>query len=225
MDGNGRWARSRGYPRFYGHVRGAVRVKEIVRTSREIGIRALTLYAFSTENWARPEEELQVLWKILRKYLKKEAAELKRQGVRLQVIGEIDRLPPEAARELRATMEFLAEGTGMDLTFALSYGGRSEIVNAARSLAARVASGSLDPLAIDDREFASHLATAPLGDAADVDLLIRTSGEKRVSNFLLWQISYAEFDFVEKNWPDYTADEYQKSLEAFGKRKRRFGAV
>jgi undecaprenyl diphosphate synthase len=225
MDGNGRWAVSRGYPRFYGHVRGAARVKEVVRTSRELGVRALTLYAFSTENWKRPDEELQVLWKILRKYLRREVLELKKQGIRLHVIGEIERLPAEAGHELRDAIEMLSGGREMDLTFALSYGSRSELVSAARDLAREVLAGRLAPDAIDEKEFARHLWTSALGDRSDVDLMIRTSGEKRISNFLLWQCSYAEFDFPEQQWPDYGRNEFMKSLEAFAGRKRRFGAL
>ncbi len=225
MDGNGRWAVSRGYPRFYGHVRGAARVKEVVRASREIGIRALTLYAFSTENWKRPDTELQVLWKILRKYLRREVMELKRQGIRLHVIGEINRLPSDAVRELRDAMEILSGGREMDLTFALSYGSRSEIVSAARALAQAVQAGRLEPEGITESEFARHLWTADLGERGDVDLMIRTSGEQRISNFLLWQCSYAEFDFPRVHWPDYGRAEFLGSLKAFAGRKRRFGAV
>jgi undecaprenyl diphosphate synthase len=225
MDGNGRWATGRGYPRFYGHVRGAVRVKEVVRKSREIGIRALTLYAFSTENWKRPEEELNVLWQILRKYLRREVRELKKQGIRLHVIGELDRLPKDAAAELRAAIEELSGGTMMDLTFALSYGGRSEILNAVKEIAIEAKAGRLDPDALTETMISEHLWTAPLGQWRDVDLMIRTSGEKRISNFLLWQCSYAEFDFPEKNWPDYSVEEFMRSIENFGSRKRRFGGV
>ncbi len=225
MDGNGRWARARGYPRFYGHIRGATRVKEIVRASRERGIRALTLYAFSTENWRRPEAELEVLWKILRKYLKREVAELKKQGIRLHVIGEFERLPPDAVRELKQAIEELSGGDRMDLTFALSYGSRSEIVQAVRTIAERVGSGTLEPRAITEETVSESLWTASIGHDGDVDLLIRTSGEKRLSNFMLWQCSYAEFDFPEVHWPDYTVSEFLKSLEAFAARKRRFGAI
>ncbi len=225
MDGNGRWARARGYPRYYGHIRGAARVKEVVRLSREIGIRSLTLYAFSTENWKRPVEELDVLWKILRKYLRREVRELKKQGIRLHIIGEYDRLPPDAVAELRSAMEELSGGTGMDLTFALSYGGRSEILHAVRSIAREVSEGRLSPEEIAEGDVSRNLWTAPLENAGDVDLLIRTSGEKRISNFMLWQCSYAEFDFPGMHWPEYSEQEYRKSLDAFGNRKRRFGAV
>lgn len=225
MDGNGRWATARGYPRFYGHIRGAARVKEIVRASRERGIRALTLYAFSTENWRRPEEELAVLWKILKKYLRREVNELKKQGIRLHVIGEIDRLPKDAASELRGAIETLSVGREMDLTFALSYGGRAEILSAAKSIARDARLGKLDPDALSEADFAKRLATAGLPEHGDVDLMIRTSGEMRVSNFLLWQCSYAEFDFPEVQWPEFTVGEFEKSLAGFAKRKRRFGGI
>ena len=225
MDGNGRWAQARGYPRFYGHIRGAARVKEVVEFSRKTGIRALTLYAFSTENWKRPEEELKILWKILRKYLRREVKELKNQGIRLQVIGEVDRLPDDAAIELRAAVAELAQGKMMDLTFALSYGGRSDILNAAKSLVSDVQEGKLDPKRITEAEFSKRLSTSELGEWSDVDLMIRTSGEMRISNFLLWQCSYAEFDFPDTHWPDFTVNEFKKSLEKFSKRKRRFGAI
>jgi undecaprenyl diphosphate synthase len=225
MDGNGRWATARGYPRFYGHIRGAARVKEVVRFSREAGIKALTLYAFSTENWKRPEEELSVLWKILKKYLRREVNELKKQGIRLHVIGEIDRLPRDAGAELREAIEVLSMGREMELTFALSYGGRSEILSAARALAQDAAKGRLDPASVTEADFAARLFTADLPDRGDVDLLIRTSGEKRISNFLLWQSSYAEFDFPDVQWPEFTVDEFRKSLEDFSSRKRRFGGI
>jgi len=225
MDGNGRWAQARGYPRFYGHIRGAARVKEIVRASREIGIRALTLYAFSTENWKRPEEELEVLWKILRKYLRREVKELKRQGIRLHIMGEYERLPVDAVQELKQAIEELSQGDRMDLTFALSYGGRSEILNAVRQIAAQVKVGTLAPQAITESEISRNLWTSELENSGDVDLMIRTSGEKRMSNFMLWQCSYAELEFPEVHWPDYSVGEYRKSLEVFRKRKRRFGAV
>ncbi len=225
MDGNGRWAAARGYPRFYGHIRGAARVKEVVRASREIGVRALTLYAFSTENWKRPEEELAVLWKILRKYLRREVGELKKQGIRLNVIGEIDRLPRDAGMELRSAVETLSGGRHMELTFALSYGGRAEILAAAKSIAREALQGKLDPESLGEAEFAARLATGGLPGSGDVDLMIRTSGEKRISNFLLWQSSYAELDFPEVQWPEFTVERYRECLQAFSTRKRRFGGV
>jgi undecaprenyl diphosphate synthase len=223
MDGNGRWAQSRGYPRVYGHVRGAARIKEIVTASRERGIRALTLYAFSTENWKRPKDELSVLWSLLKKYLRREMKAMKQNGIRLHAIGEIDRLPTDAQNELREAIAYLKDGKDMHLTFALSYGGQAEIVSAAKSIAEKVKEGALDANSINEAEFAKHLWTAPLGEFANVDLMIRTSGEKRLSNYLLWQCSYAEFDFPEIRWPDYSVEEFDKSLENFRNRNRRFG--
>ena len=225
MDGNGRWAKARGYPRFYGHIRGATRVKEIVRASREMGIKALTLYAFSSENWKRPEEELSVLWRILRKYIRSEVKELKSNGIRLHIIGEIERLPTEAKKELKAAIEELSGGKDMQLTFALSYGGRAEILSAVKQLMSECKAGTIAPDQVDEAEFARHLWTAPLGQYSDVDFMIRTSGEKRLSNYLLWQCSYAEFDFPETLWPDYSVEQFQKSLENFRNRNRRFGGV
>ncbi len=225
MDGNGRWAQARGYPRFYGHLRGSNRVKEIVRHARKIGISAITLYAFSTENWKRPEDELAVLWRTLRKYIIRQIGDMKKNGIRLHVIGEIDRLPPEVQRELKSAMDELKNEKQMILTFALSYGGRAEILNAAKTIAQECLDGKLSPSSITEKEFEQHLWTKPLGENADVDLLIRTSGEKRLSNYLLWQASYAEFDFPEIFWPDYSIEEFNKSLETFSNRKRRFGAV
>ena len=225
MDGNGRWAVSRGYPRFYGHIRGAARVREIVRECRTLGVRALTLYAFSTENWKRPEEELSVLWTLLRKYIRREVAELKKNGIRLRVIGEWTRLPPEARHELSAAMETLAGGTAMDLVFALSYGARAELTEAVRGIAADCERGTLKAAEITETAIADRLWTSGLGSHSDVDFMIRTSGEQRLSNFLLWQCSYAEFDFPETLWPDFTAEEFRKSLARYGSRKRRFGGL
>lgn len=225
MDGNGRWAVSRGYPRFYGHIRGAARVREIVRECRTLGVRALTLYAFSTENWKRPEDELSVLWTLLRKYIRREVAELKENGIRLRVIGEWTRLPEEARRELVAAMEMLADGKEMDLVFALSYGSRAEITDAIRKIASDCERGILKASEITEATLESRLWTSELGAHSDVDFMIRTSGEQRLSNFLLWQCSYAEFDFPETLWPEYTVSEFRKSLERYGARKRRFGGI
>lgn len=225
MDGNGRWAQARGYPRFYGHLRGSNRVKEIVREARKMGVRALTLYAFSTENWKRPEEELNVLWKTLKKYVHRQVKDMKRNGIRLHVIGELERLPQDVRTELQRAMDELKDGKDMVLTFALSYGGRAEIIQAAQSFARDCKEGKVDPSSLNEHTFQDYLWTNALGEFADVDLMIRTSGEKRISNFLLWQLSYAEFDFPESSWPDYSVEEFHKSLENFKNRKRRFGAV
>lgn len=225
MDGNGRWAQARGYPRFYGHIRGTARVKEIVTEARTLGVKALTLYAFSTENWKRPETELSVLWKLLKKYLRREIASMKKNGIRLGIIGEMSRLPEDARRELEKAIHELKDGKDMQLTFALSYGGRAEILSATQAIARECMNGTLSPDQIDEKVFVDHLWTRSLGELSDVDFMIRTSGEKRISNYLLWQCSYAEFDFPEVLWPDYSIEEFKKSLENFNQRKRRFGGV
>ncbi|MBS1959050.1 MAG: di-trans,poly-cis-decaprenylcistransferase [Bdellovibrionales bacterium] len=225
MDGNGRWAKSRRYPRFYGHVRGVARVKQIVTASRQIGIKALTLYAFSTENWKRPEQELNVLWALLKKYLRREIASMKKNGIRLRVIGELARLPGDARQELGRAIEELSCGKDMELTFALSYGARAEITHAVRAIAEACASGAMKSDQIQESTVEKYLSTSYLGEWSNVDLLIRTSGEKRLSNYLLWQCSYAEFDFPETLWPDYSVEEFKKSLENFKNRNRRFGGV
>ncbi len=225
MDGNGRWAQARGYPRFYGHLRGSNRVKEIVREARKIGIPALTLYAFSTENWKRPEDELSVLWRTLQKYIRRQIGDMKKNGIRLHVIGEMERLPADVQTELKNAMNELKNENKMILTFALSYGSRAEILNAVKLISKECMAGTISPDQITDKEFEKHLWTSPLGENSDVDLMIRTSGEKRLSNYLLWQASYAEFDFPEIFWPDYSVEEFHKSLENFSNRKRRFGAV
>lgn len=225
MDGNGRWAKARGYPRFYGHVRGTSRVKEIVREARTLGVKALTLYAFSTENWKRPDAELGVLWKLLKKYIRSEVAAMKKNGIRLAIIGEMDRLPLDARTELAKAIEELKDGKDMQLTFALSYGGRAEIVSAARTIAEACKNGTMTLDQITEDSFRDHLWTGSLKELSDVDLMIRTSGEKRLSNYLLWQCSYAEFDFPETLWPDYSVEEFAKSLENFKNRKRRFGGI
>ena len=225
MDGNGRWAKARGYPRFYGHIRGVTRVRDVVRTCRAKGVKALTLYAFSTENWKRPQEELSVLWALLQKYIRREVSSMKKNGIQLHVIGELDRLPLEARNELKRAMELLKDGREMHLTFALSYGGRSEIISAVKKIVSECKAGQLSVDAIDDQKFSEHLWTSYLGKQSDVDFLIRTSGEQRLSNYLLWQCSYAEFDFPKTLWPDYSIEEFEKSLENFTQRNRRYGGV
>jgi undecaprenyl diphosphate synthase len=225
MDGNGRWAQARGYPRFYGHIRGTARVKEIVTEARTLGIKALTLYAFSSENWKRPEDELSVLWKLMKKYIRREVASMKKNGIRLGIIGEMSRLPVDARLELEKAIDELKHGTAMQLTFALSYGGRAEILNASRELAQACVDGKMKPEEITEAVFADHLWTRSLKELTDVDLMIRTSGEKRLSNYLLWQCSYAEFEFPETLWPDYSVEVFKKSLENFRNRKRRFGGL
>lgn len=228
MDGNGRWAESRGHPRFYGHVRGAARVSEIVRECRTIGVRALTLYAFSTENWKRPDEELSVLWKLLKKYIQRELKAMKKNGIRLHVIGQVERLPSDVRQALDRAADELRDCDQMVLTFALSYGGRFELLQAAEKYAeawsVKKAEGQ-SVQGLSESEFETYLQTSFLGTRSNVDLMIRTSGEKRLSNFLLWQCSYAEFDFPETLWPDFSVKHLRKSLESYGQRERRYGGV
>ena len=222
MDGNGRWAKQRNLPRVEGHRNGAESVRAVVRAAGEIGIKYLTLYAFSVENWNRPKEEVDMLMKYLARYLKTEVAELQRNNVRLEVIGQIYRLPEPVQEQLRKTIAALAKNNGLTVILALSYGGRTEIVEAARALAAKVKQGKLEPGEITEQVFAQHLYTKNIPDP---DLLIRTSGEMRVSNFLLWQISYAELVVKPTLWPDFRKPQFYEALEEYHRRHRRFGGV
>src|SRR5437868_3746235 len=197
MDGNGRWAKQRNLPRIEGHRHGAESVRAVVRAAGEVGIKYLTLYAFSVENWSRPKEEVDMLMKYLARYLKKEAAELQKNNVRLEVIGQIYRLPEFVQEQLRRTIASLAKNKGLTLILALSYGGRTEIVEAVRSIAEKAKKGQIEPAEINEQVIAQHLYTRHYPDP---DLLIRTSGEMRVSNFLLWQISYAELVVTSTLW-------------------------
>jgi len=222
MDGNGRWARERGLPHIEGHRRGAESVREIVRISGELGIDYLTLYAFSTENWNRPKAEVTGLMRLLEFYLKQEIAELNKSNVRLTAIGRIHELPDSAQQQLEKSIDALKKNTGLTLVLALSYGARAEIVDAVRSICREVKGGRLDVEGIDEKVISQHLYTRSIPDP---DLLIRTSGEMRVSNFLLWQISYAEMYVTETLWPDFRKDAYMKALEDYSGRNRRFGRV
>lgn len=225
MDGNGRWAQGRGHARIFGHIRGASRVKEIVKAADGLGIKALTLYAFSTENWSRPAAELRVLWKILKKYLLEEVEELHAKNVRLRVIGEVERLSAEIQLILKPAIERLSKNTGLQLTLAVSYGGRRELSRAARLFAEDCLAGKARPEEMTEELLWSYLWTHDLGDLAGVDLVIRTSGEKRISNFLLWQASYAEYYFTETCWPDFSAQHLRSAISDFQSRERRFGGV
>jgi undecaprenyl diphosphate synthase len=220
MDGNGRWAERRGLPRIAGHEAGADSVREITRACREIGVEALTLYSFSTENWRRPADEVAGLMALLARYLAEERREILDNGIRLNAIGQTDRLPIPVRAALKELMHASRNNRGMVLTLALSYGGRAEIVEAARSLAKKAAAGRLRPDAIDEAAFAAELGTAGLPEP---DLLIRTSGELRLSNFLLWQLAYAEFYVTDTAWPDFRRPELAQALATFGNRERRFG--
>ncbi len=225
MDGNGRWAQRRRHPRVYGHIRGSSRVKNIVKEADRLGVKALTLYAFSTENWSRPEGELSVLWKLLKKFLIKEVEELDRKNVRLHVIGERERLGGDVREVLDGAIKRLSKNTGLYLTFAVSYGSRRELVRAARLFAEDCAKGLRNPSDMTEEVMVDYLWTNELGDRADVDLVIRTSGEKRVSNFLLWQAAYAEFVFTELCWPDFGPEHLREAIDDYSSRERRFGGV
>ena len=222
MDGNGRWARERGLPRIEGHRRGAESVREIVRVSGELGVEYLTLYAFSIENWNRPKTEVSALMRLLEFYLKEEIAELNKSNVRLAAVGRVHELPDSAQKQLEKSIVALKKNTGLTLVLALSYGGRAEIVDAVRSICSEVKSGRLDSADVDEKVISQHLYTRSIPDP---DLLIRTSGEMRVSNFLLWQISYAEIYVTETLWPDFRKTAYLKALEDYSGRNRRFGLV
>ncbi len=222
MDGNGRWARQRNLPRVEGHRMGAESVRAVIRTAGELGIKYLTLYAFSVENWNRPKDEVDTLMKYLAHYMKTEFAELNRSNVRLEVIGQIHRLPEFVQKQLKKTQEALSRNNGLTLIMALSYGGRTEIVDAVRNIAAKVKNGEIDPAEITEQVVADHLYTRKWPDP---DVLIRTSGEMRVSNFLLWQISYAELIVTPTLWPDFRKPQFYAALEEYNCRHRRFGGL
>ena len=221
MDGNGRWARSRGLPRIAGHRRGAEAVRRTVTAAGELGIPYLTLFGFSSENWKRPLGEVDDLMGLLRHYLRGEIAELHRNGVRLRVIGEIGRLSPDLITLIANAEALTRDNRAINLTVALSYGGRAEIVAAARAIALKVAEGSLSVEAVDEHLIAGHLFTA---DLPDPDLLIRTSGEQRISNFLLWQCAYAELVFTKTLWPDFGRSDLEQAIADYCGRERRYGA-
>jgi len=222
MDGNGRWAKARGLPRTVGHREGAEALRRVVRASAEFGVDYLTVFGFSSENWKRPAAEVTDLMGLLRLYLRKEIEEIHREGVRLRVIGDRERLSSDIIRLIEDAEARTAGNRRLNLTVALSYGGRAEIVRAAQQLAQAVQAGSLDPEDIDESAFQRHLFTA---DIPDPDLVIRTSGEKRISNFLLWQSAYAEYVFMDKLWPDFAGEDLKAAIVEFGGRKRRYGAA
>jgi undecaprenyl diphosphate synthase len=222
MDGNGRWAKQHGLPRVEGHRRGADSAREIIRTAGELGIKYLTLYAFSAENWNRPKDEVDALMKYLIHYLKTETPELNKNNVRLEVIGQIYRLPENVQEHLKKSIATLSKNNGLTLVMALSYGSRIEIVDAVRRIGEEVKRGKLDPADINEKVISDHLWTRNIPDP---DLLIRTSGEMRVSNFLLWQISYAELVITPTLWPDFRKPQFFAALEEYARRNRRFGGV
>ncbi|MGZ4987686.1 MAG: isoprenyl transferase [Limisphaerales bacterium] len=222
MDGNGRWAKARHLPRVEGHRNGVESVRAIVRAAGEAGVKYLTLYAFSVENWNRPKDEVDTLMKYLARFLKNEIGELNKNNVRLEAIGQIYRLPEFVQTQLKKTKAALAKNNGLTLILALSYGGRTEIVEAVRSIGDKIKQGNLDPAEINEQLLSQHLYTS---NYPDPDLLIRTSGEMRISNFLLWQISYAELVVTQTLWPDFRKAQFFAALEEYTRRHRRFGLV
>lgn len=220
MDGNGRWARKRSLNRIRGHKEGTESVRNIVRACREIGVEVLTLYAFSTENWQRPRQEVTALMSILKSFLKSELAEMMENNILLNAIGDIERLPGNVLKVLREVMEETRQNQAMILNLALSYGGRNEIVRASKKIATQIKAGRLQPEEITEELFSDYLYTHGMPEP---DLLIRTSGEMRISNFLLWQIAYAEIFVTQTLWPDFRREELIRILHDYQKRERRFG--
>lgn len=220
MDGNGRWAKLRNRPRVFGHRNGVDSVRQVVKAAGEWGVETLTLYAFSDENWGRPLEEVGAIMGLLDTYVRKERDELDRNNVRFRTIGDIERLKPATRVIIREATEKLAGNTGLVLNLALSYGGRMEITKAMQKIAERVRAGEILPEAISPDMITNHLYTAGLSDP---DLIIRTSGEQRISNFLLWQSAYSELYFTDVLWPDFTRHEFARALQAYDQRSRRFG--
>ncbi len=218
MDGNGRWAKNRNKPRFYGHKEGMKRVKEIVEASKEFGIKVLTLFAFSTENWERPKEEISFLMSLLKEYIKKEVKELKKNNIKLNFIGDLSKFPDDIKNLLNNSMEITSNCSDLMLNIALNYGGRADILQAVK----RIVAEKIDEEKINEQLFSNFLYTKGIKDP---DLLIRTSGEYRISNFLLWQIAYTELYITDTLWPDFDKNEFKKALEDFSKRERRFGKI
>jgi len=222
MDGNGRWAQARGLPRVAGHRKGAESVRVAITTAVDLGIQYLTLYGFSIENWKRPLSEVSALMGLLRLYLRQEVDELDRQGVRMRFIGERGRLAPDIVALIEEAETRTAGNTTLNLVVALSYGARQEITAAARDLARKAVAGDIPVEAIDEVMLANHLSTAGIPDP---DLVIRTSGEKRVSNFLLWQVAYAELVFIDTLWPDFSRQDLEEAIHEFHRRERRYGTT
>ncbi|PKN28075.1 MAG: isoprenyl transferase [Deltaproteobacteria bacterium HGW-Deltaproteobacteria-21] len=222
MDGNGRWAKKKTMNRIRGHEEGTKSVREIVRTTRELGIPWLTLYAFSEENWKRPRYEIEALMRILKRFLKGELAEMLENGIRLRAIGSIHKLPKDVSDLLQKTIAQTAAGKNLVLTLALSYGGRQELTDAMKKIGRRIKGGEIGVEQIDEQLISESLYDSGMPDP---DLLIRTSGENRVSNFLLWQIAYTEFYVTPTHWPDFRKGEYLKAIEDYQGRERRFGAT
>jgi undecaprenyl diphosphate synthase len=222
MDGNGRWAQSRGRPRLFGHRAGARRVREIVEACPDLGVKYVTIFAFSTENWKRTQTEVSGLMSLFRRYIKKETRALHDEGVRVRFIGDRVRLDAKLVKLMDELEDYTADNTRVNLTIALNYGGRDEVARATKRLAQDVADGRLDPADVGEETLPKYLDTCVLPDP---DLVIRTSGEARISNFLLWQSAYAEYEFIDTLWPDFTDEIFTKLVKSYAGRDRRFGAV
>jgi undecaprenyl diphosphate synthase len=220
MDGNGRWASQKGLPRIAGHSAGVKSVEEIIKAAKESGVKILTLYAFSTENWRRPKHEVDALFKLLENYIETQADNLVKNDIKLSVIGKIDGLPDSVQRKLSSIIDRTKSGSSLQLNLALNYGSRTEIVNAVRLAAKDCLDGKIDPDKIDEKAFSGYLYTK---DLPDPDLLIRTSGEMRLSNFLLWQLSYSELYVTKILWPDFKKSDFIEALDEYHNRQRRYG--
>jgi len=220
MDGNGRWAQQRGLDRIFGHQQGVTALREVIETAAELGIKYLTLYAFSTENWGRPDEEVSALMGIMVQSLNKETETLIKNNIRLKTIGDVDRLAPDVKNRLFETIQLTSVCTGLNLVVALSYSSRWEIIEATRKISSDVKNGILDAETFEETDFENYLSTSGIPDP---ELMIRTSGELRISNFLLWQLAYTELYFTEILWPDFGKEEFYKAIIDFQKRERRFG--
>lgn len=225
MDGNGRWAQKRHLPRVAGHKQGMQTVKTITIAASNFGVKVLTLYAFSTENWKRPSSEVNYLMQLPIRFFSTFVPDLVKNNVRVMVMGDIQRLPAKTQQAVNDAIADTANCDGMVLNFALNYGSRDEITRAVQEVATAVQAGTISPEAIDEELVSQHLMTAPLGEFADPDLLIRTSGEERISNFLLWQLAYSELEFVPEHWPDFDAESLKRAIIEFQGRHRRFGGL
>lgn len=225
MDGNGRWAQKRHLPRVAGHKQGMQTVKTITIAASNLGVKVLTLYAFSTENWKRPSSEVNYLMQLPIRFFSTFVPDLVKNNVRVMVMGDIQRLPAKTQQTVNDAIADTANCDGMVLNFALNYGSRDEITRAVQEVATAVQAGTISPEAIDEELVSQHLMTAPLGEFADPDLLIRTSGEERISNFLLWQLAYSELEFVPEHWPDFDAESLKRAIIEFQGRHRRFGGL
>lgn len=225
MDGNGRWAQKRHLPRVAGHKQGMQTVKTITIAASNLGVKVLTLYAFSTENWKRPSSEVNYLMQLPIRFFSTFVPDLVKNNVRVMVMGDIQRLPAKTQQAVNDAIADTANCDGMVLNFALNYGSRDEITRAVQEVAAAVQAGTISPEAIDEELVSQHLMTASLGEFADPDLLIRTSGEERISNFLLWQLAYSELEFVPEHWPDFDAESLKRAIVEFQGRHRRFGGL